>query len=235
MCGRFTLTPENVDYVMERLGVERDLVFEERYLPRYNIAPTDEHWIVTQENEARTIHHAGWGLVNWWDESRREGAKHINARAESLASRRPFREAFEHARCVVPADGFFEWVGEKDRRRPIWFHRPDREVFLFAGIYATARLKGEAGALTTFTIVTTTANEVMTPVHDRMPVILADDEQIDEWLYPGQTADRLKTLLRPPAEDFVVGTYVSSRVNSVKYDDPACLDEAEPESQGTLL
>ena len=233
MCGRFTLTPENVKFVAASLGIAPSEVFDDRYIPRWNVAPMQEHWIARLDHEERVVTHATWGLVNWWEPSRREGAKHINARAESLESRRPFRAALQATRCIIPADGFFEWVGDAKERRPFWFHRPGREVFAFAGLYVEARLR--SAAPTTFTIITTAANTTVAPIHDRMPVILADDDAIEEWLYPKQTTERLRSLLRPAAADFLVATAVSTRVNSVRYDDPACLDEAEADTQGALL
>lgn len=235
MCGRFSLTPENVAFVAEQLGIAPSDVFEEHYIPRWNIAPMQEHWIVVPEREERVAHHATWGLVNWWDPDRREGAKHINARAESLETRRPFREAFQATRCLVPADGFYEWTGDRASRRPFWFHRPDDGVFAFAGLYATARLRGEAAAMTTFTIVTTEANGLVGRIHDRMPVILPDEEAMAAWLYPEQDAGTLKGLLRPVADGYLVARPVSQRVNSVQHDDPACLEEAEAETQASLF
>lgn len=235
MCGRFTLTPENVEFVAASLGIAPSEVFEDRYTPRWNVAPMQEHWIARLEQEERAVTHATWGLVNWWEASRREGAKHINARAETIEARRPFRDAFHATRCIVPADGFFEWVGDAKERRPFWFHRPGREVFAFAGLTVEARLRTEAAPIRTFTIITTGANGTVAPIHDRMPVILPDDDAIEEWLYPRQRPERLHALLRPVADDFLVATAVSTRVNSVAHDDPACLDEAEPETQGTLL
>ena len=126
-------------------------------------------------------------------------------------------------------------MGDAKERRPFWFHRPGREVFAFAGLYVEARLRTEAAPIRTFTVITTAANGTVAPIHDRMPVILADDDAIEEWLYPGQRPERLHALLCPAADDFLVATAVSTRVNSVTHDDPACLDEAEPETQGTLL
>ena len=229
------MTAENREWVAQHLGVDPAQLVEEYFRPRWNVAPMQEHWIVRNRREEREAVWATWGLVNWWDEQRRAGAKHINARGESLAQRRPFREAFASTRCVVPADGFFEWVGEKKERRPIWFHRPDRELFLFAGLYATARLKGEAEPTTTFTIITTEPNATVEPIHDRMPVILPDEDAVEAWLFEEQSSDVLRSLMAPVADDFLVPTAVSTRVNSVEHDDPACLLEAEQETQGALL
>ena len=235
MCGRFTLTPGHADLVTSLLGIAPGGAFEDGYRSRWNIAPMQPHWVARLEGEERVIVPATWGLVNGWEPDRREGAKHINARAESLTERRPFRDAFRATRCIVPADGFIEWAGAARERRPFWFHRPGREVFAFAGLYVEARLPAEPAPVTTFTIVTTAAAGPVARIHDRMPVILPDDEAIEEWLYPRQGADRLHALLRPAPEAFLVPTAVSTRVNSVLNDDPACLDEAEPETQATML
>lgn len=236
VCGRFTLTEENADWVAAQLGIERDRLFEESYTPRWNIAPMQPSWIVTADQEARRAQTATWGLVNWFEPNRREGAKHINARAETLTSRRPYREAFASARCVIPADGFFEWTVEGRQRFPTWFHRPDRQVFGFAGLYATARLPGEAAATTTFTIITTLPNVTVAAIHDRMPVILADAAAIDDWLYTKQSPERLHRLLAPAPDSLLRATAVSTRVNSVANDDPACLEPALPRpGQGAFL
>ena len=235
MCGRFTLTPDLVAYIAELYGIAPDAVFEESYVPRWNIAPMQPHWVVRLDGEERRAVPATWGLVNWWDSARREGAKHINARGETLATRRAFRDAFTSTRCIVPADGFFEWTGDAQARRPLWFHRPDREPFAFAGLYVEARLKGEAEAQRTFTIVTTRANELMAPIHDRMPVILDGDAAVEAWLDPRRGPEALRPLLAPAPRAFFEATAVSTRVNSVANDDPACLAEAEPETQAPLL
>ncbi|MEX2373698.1 MAG: SOS response-associated peptidase, partial [Dehalococcoidia bacterium] len=183
----------------------------------------------------RALLPATWGLVNWWEGERRAGARHINARAESIATARPFREAYRTGRCLVPADGFFEWTGDKQVRRPFWFHRPDRAPFAFAGLYETARLSGEAEPSTTFTIVTTAPNDLVRPIHDRMPVVLPDEDAMAAWLYPEATPRDLKSLLRPLDERTLVVRAVSTRVNSVQHDDAACIEEAEGETQAPLL
>lgn len=240
MCGRFTLTVDDFDALLALTGAVVESEAEraelaERYRARYNVAPMQRHWIVSDEGEQRRIARAGWGLVNFWMKSRRQGARQINARAETVHERRAYRQAFEQRRCVIPADGFFEWSGEAKERRPWWFHRPDNAVYCFAGLYEVARLDGEEESSTTFTILTTQANPTVEPIHDRMPVILPDDAAIDEWLYARQEPERLRELLRPVDDRFLVRTPVSTRVNSVKNDDPACLDEAEGETQGSLM
>ena len=235
MCGRFSLTPDNVEFVAAQLGIAPSDLFEEHYIPRWNIAPMQEHWVVTGQGEERVPEHATWGLVNWWDPDRRAGAKHINARSESIDTTKAYREAFVTGRCIVPADGFFEWTGDRNARRPFWVHRPDDGVFGFAGLVTRSRLRGEAAPVATITILTPGANGLVGNIHDRMPVILPDDEAIDAWLHPDEPPERLKTLLRPVDDRYLVTRAVTTRVNSVRFDDPACLEEAEPETQGPLL
>ena len=115
----------------------------------------------------------------------------------------------------------FEWTGPKEDRRPTWFHRPDGGLILFAGLYETWR-PSPAEKERTFTIITTTPNALLAPVHNRMPVVL-EEEAVDDWLYARQTPESLMELLRPVRDDYLVGTPVSPRVNSVKNDDPECL------------
>ncbi len=227
MCGRFTLTRSDLSGLAGRLGASMGLDDEALHRPRYNIAPTDPHWIVRAKHEERRLLPARWGLVNSWAADAKGAFKQINARAETVMARPAFRDAFERRRCVVPADGFFEWVGTKEARRPIWFHPADGEVMLFAGLYESWLDPASAMKIRSFTIITTEANSLVAPVHDRMPAILAP-ESVDDWLFvPAEgaavQARSVHTLLRPAAEDVLIATEVSRRVNSVANDDPACL------------
>lgn len=226
MCGRFTLTEPDREELARALGVSPDDFDRGQYHPRYNIAPGQQHWIARLEREDRRAVPARWGLVNSWAKDAKNAFRQINARAETLATRPAFRAAFRARRCLVPADGFFEWTGPKGARRPLWFHRPDGRLILFAGLYETW-YPGPDQPETTFTIVTTAANATMASVHDRMPVILPDDA-VDEWLF-GARADlaHLQALLAPPPDGLLVATPVNSRVNSAQYDDPACLQPVE--------
>jgi len=220
MCGRFTLTYRKAGLLAAELGVPVESLTD--YRPRYNIAPTDRHWIVRARYEDREILPARWGLVNFWMTDSKQAFKNINARAETVRKTPAFRVAFAERRCVIPADGFFEWIGPKEDRRPIWLHREDRGPILFAGLYEswppTPNEKER-----TFTIITTTPNKLVEPIHNRMPVIL-EDEAVDDWLYVRQSPDSLMELLRPAREGLLVATPVSPRVNSVKNDDPECLE-----------
>ena len=231
MCGRFTLTRKD----FRQLASELDAAFDESvtslYRPRYNIAPTDQHWIVREKQETRQLLPAKWGLVNSWAHDMKGAARQINARSESALTRPAFREAFEKRRCAVPADGFFEWAGTKEARRPYWFHAPDGGLILFAGLYESWRDPKSETWTRTFTILTTEANETVALVHDRMPVLLPR-ERLDDWLHvPTRNADvhaaQLRELLVPAPVGALVATEVSRRVNAVANDDEACLAPAD--------
>ena len=226
MCGRFTLTWAQKEKLAEALGVLPEQINDADYRPRWNIAPTDPHLIVRMRYEERNVLPARWGLVNAWAKDAKRAAKQINARAETVNTSNAFREAFEKRRCVVPADGFYEWEGAGNARRPIWFHREDGGLIFFAGLYESWQPQPEQWQRT-FTIVTTEPNGLMAPIHNRMPVILPP-EVVDEWLDPQETdLDRLQKLLRPPPDDFLTMRRVSQRANSVKNDDPSCIEPAE--------
>ena len=233
MCGRFTLTVDALDAAAAAYQLP-PLIFESlRYRPRYNIAPTNEHLIVRFEREDFTAEHANWGLINSWAKDAKRAARQINARCESLESSRVWKPAFERRRCVVPADGWFEWTGPKEQRQPHWIHRPDGEPFLFAGLYErwTPRDGGDGDAaqpITTFTIITTAANEQLAAIHERMPVVLPN-ERLDAWLDPRLTDPaQLRSLLDAAPDDAFTSAAVSPRVNSVRNDDPDLLLPHEP-------
>jgi putative SOS response-associated peptidase YedK len=237
-----TLTRKDFRRLAEELDASVMPEFERLYRPRYNIAPTDDHWIVRTKREERQLLPAKWGLVNSWQTDAKGAFRQINARSETAATSRAFREAFETRRCAVPADGFFEWTGTKDDRRPIWYHAPDGELLLFAGLYESWMEPDTGHWQRTFTILTTEANELVSTVHDRMPVVLPR-EKLDDWLHvPAEGVESyakgVRELLRPAAEDVLVATPVSRRVNSVKNDDEACLasaDDVEEAAQGRLM
>jgi putative SOS response-associated peptidase YedK len=220
MCGRFTITRRDGNMLAAELGVDADSFVD--YRPRYNVAPTQMHYVVRVKFENREVLPARWGLVNTWAKDASGAAKNINARAETVESRRAFREAFIKRRCVVPADGFFEWTGPKTARQPTWFHREDNQLLLFAGLYESWRPKPNQWE-TTFTILTTDANALTRQYHDRMPVILADRDA-DDWMDPRASDPlALKKLLVPAPADLLVATPVSPDVNDVDNDSPDLL------------
>jgi putative SOS response-associated peptidase YedK len=196
MCGRFTLTWDEWRRVIGELDVDDGEAIAASYRPRFNIAPTDEHFIVTSEYERLKVQRARWGLVNRWATDNRRASQCINAKAETLEERASFREAFQQRRCLVPADGFFEWTGPKSSRQPFWIHPKDDGLMLFAGLYETwypTRNHPEV----TFTIVTCAANATIAAIHDRMPVIL-DEGGAEDWMNPHEAQpSSLKRLLVP--------------------------------------
>jgi putative SOS response-associated peptidase YedK len=223
MCGRFTITRRDGNSLAAELGVPEGSFVD--YRPRYNIAPTQPHFIVRIKYENREVLPATWGLVRSGSKDASMAAKCINARSETIETRSAFRDAFQKRRCVVPADGFFEWTGLKTARQPTWFHRDDSRLLLFAGLYE-AWQKEQGAWETTFTILTTAANAVLESYHDRMPVILADRDA-DDWMDPRAPSPRaLKRLLVPAADDLLIATPVSPEVNNVDNDSPELLQPA---------
>ena len=219
MCGRFTLTCNDPEILAQKLGIDPQLLRSNGYQPRYNIAPRQLHWIVRINQGKRELLPARWGLVNEWaaDDS---GATHkINARAETVAELPSYRSAFLSRRCIVPADGFFEWSGPKDKRVPHWFHRADQDLLLFAGLYEVWH--PEPGLFeSTFTIITTPANADCASVHDRMPAIL-EGKVSDQWLDCSEIpSDQHRALLVPAPNNVLVENRVSRRLNFVGNDDP---------------
>src|SRR6266478_6135590 len=223
MCGRFTLTWEEWRQVAGALGVEDEVDAFADYRPRFNIAPTDQHFIITSEFERRKAQRANWGLVNRWARDNRRASQCINAKAETLEQRSTFREAFQQRRCVVPADGYYEWTGPKNKRQPLWIHPRSGGLMLFAGLYETWFPKRDQPEVT-FTIVTCEANELIGEVHNRMPVIL-DERAAEDWMNPRERDQlALKCLLVPASSDLLVMQSASPLVNSVKNEGPELLN-----------
>jgi putative SOS response-associated peptidase YedK len=219
MCGRFTLyhTPEEV---AERFGVLEALETE----ARYNIAPTQSVAVVTQ-NGTRHLASYHWGLIPSWAKDPAIGNKMINARAETLTEKPSFRTALSRRRCLVPADGFYEWQAAPDgskAKTPMYLHRKDSGLFAFAGLWDEWHAP-DGSPLRSCTIITTTPNAVAARVHDRMPVILRpDDEPL--WLDHSVTDTRdLVSLLVPSPAESMEAYPVSRRVNVPTVDDPALL------------
>ncbi len=218
MCGRFTFTIQDIVDAARAFGA---LIAPEdvaSYRPRWNIAPTDSHWIVRLDHDgARRMVPARFGLA------RVDGQQVINARSETVAALPTFRRAFAESRCLVPADGFYEWRGTRAERRPLWFHDPTGACLAFAGLALE-----NAGTLS-FVILTAVANESIRPVHDRMPVVLSP-HGAGEWLTRGD-AD----VLASAPESWLTAREVSVRVNSVANDGPELLDPAAAVRQLKLL
>ncbi|MAT70302.1 MAG: hypothetical protein CMJ58_12355 [Planctomycetaceae bacterium] len=226
MCGRFTLkTPAPM--IAELLGLEspgpRQL---ELFSPRYNIAPTQDIAVVrTSEGGAREATPMRWGLIPSWAKEMSKGAPLINARSETVAEKPTFRGPFKRTRCLIPADGFYEWTGAKGSKQPYYIRFPDERLYAFAGLWDRWRGPGGAGpVIESCTILTTAANAQLREFHDRMPVILSPGDY-EAWLDPTlQDADALRPLLDPLPDGELAVDPVSTRVNKVANDDPACVE-----------
>lgn len=254
MCGRATLSNHDLNDVLEELDAEFSTEDASLFRPRYNIAPSDTHWIVEAKGDRRVLVPAMWGYL-----ASASSRLLINVRGEQVASGGGFRRAFDARRCVMVTDGFFEW---DQRRMPYWYHRPDGGLILMAGLSqapgaeppgARGRAGGHASAeghastkeqtgprFPRFTVLTTRPNQLVAQVHNRMPVIIPPD-RLDLWLTAEPAA--AGRLIAPAPEDALVATAVSRRVNSVKNDDPGCLTPAAttdapppaPPRQGSLF
>lgn len=223
MCGRYTLTVSELTTYFSDLEIRVDL------LPRYNIAPTQDVPVIRAHEGHRLLVPMRWGLVPQWKKDPKEGPLLINARGDTVAEKPAFRSALKYRRCLIPADGFFEWlkVGEKGAKKiPYYFRMQDDRPFAFAGLWE--HWEGPDGqALNSCTILTTDANAVVAKVHDRMPVILPV-EAYDDWLDPRPTdAAKLVPLLVPYPAERMKAYAVSTEVNSAAKDEPSMIVPAE--------
>lgn len=203
---------------------------DDPFAPSWNVAPTDPVTVVLQREDGRTVERHRWGLVPSWATSIKEGARHINARAETVAESAAFRTSYRKRRCIIPADGFYEWrrVGEK-RKQP-WFLGPHGEdaVLAMAGLWSVWKDPQTGLWVPSATVITTDANDEVRQLHDRMPVLLPRDAW-QEWLDPGQDPEPLRTLLRPAPDGVLEMHPVSRRVNDVREDGPDLVDEVPEE------
>jgi putative SOS response-associated peptidase YedK len=230
MCGRFQLKPG--DDWMEEFGLSEvpDLP------PRYNIAPTQDVVAIRADKDgARRAGLLRWGLVPSFAEDPAVGNRLINARAETVARKPAFREPFRKRRCLVPADGFYEWRRAGRARDPFLIKMKDGRTFAFASVWDRWASKEER--IESCSILTTAANELVAPIHDRMPVVL-DRADYGLWLDPDAPEDELHRVLRPFPAAEMIAVPVSARVNSTAVDDPDCerpVAEAPPPPVQTTL
>jgi putative SOS response-associated peptidase YedK len=218
MCGRYRLSRRK-QVVEEYFAASGD----EEWSPRYNIAPTQPIPVIRQhpKEPVRQLSIMRWGLIPSWAKDPSVGASMINARSETAATKPAFRDALKSRRCLIPADGFFEWMRTGKAKQPYCFEVNNGELFAFAGLWD--RWKDASGkAVETCSILTTTPNAVTAAVHDRVPVIL-DPDNYDLWLDPGMRDVSAASDLLKPYDARLVRCYpVSTRINSVGNDDPEC-------------
>jgi putative SOS response-associated peptidase YedK len=216
MCGRFTLVSPFVA-VAERFRVAAPAGLR----PRYNIAPGQEILCVLGDGKNR-LESLRWGLIPFWAKDPAIGNRLINARAETLAEKPSFRQAFARRRCLVVADGFYEWRSAGKRKVPVYIFLKSRTPFGFAGLYETW-IAPDGTQIRTCTIITTEANDLLRPIHDRMPVILPERVEGD-WLDPAENRlEWLQSLLRPFPPDKMDAYDVTPVVNHAAHDAPDCI------------
>ncbi len=219
MCGRFSLTL-SAEKIEARFGV----AVPASYRPRYNIAPTQEILALIADVHGQRIESFRWGLIPQWAKDPKIGNKLINARAETLCEKPSFRDAAKQRRCLILADGFYEWRRTSQGKKiPVYIRLKSKEPFGFAGLWESWR-SPEGQTLKTCTIVTTEPNELLAPIHDRMPVIVPKELE-DFWLDPSPKARaELERLLRPYRAEELELFEVSSLVNSPANDQPGCVE-----------
>ena len=231
MCGRFVSARKRLE-LLEQFAVERDTVAEDRQ-PDYNVAPTKRIYAVLDHKEDRELRLVRWGLVPFWAKDTSGGARMINARAETVASKPAFRSAFAKRRCIIPADGYYEWQTAGKVKQPYYIYRTDGGVLAFAGIYelwrdASAPAEDEDAWYWSAAIITTNATDDIGRIHDRTPMVIAPESWTD-WLDPANNEKELLLATMLPATSSAAGGLtshpVSTAVNSVRNNGP---DLVEP-------
>lgn len=217
MCGRYHLTAEE-KILAEHFRLPR-LV---RYQPSYNIAPARKILnIVELEDRSLKAVNLFWGLVPSWAKDSNKSSHLINARAETVREKPSFRAAFKHRRCLIPANGFYEWQQREFGKQAFYIHRQDGGLFAFAGLWEHWRHENET--LYSCTLLTTAANELMQPIHDRQPLIIRA-ENYRQWLDKSDDGSRAFELLGNTAYDLMTATPVGDWVNNPRHEDERCIE-----------
>jgi len=228
MCGRMTQTTDPAE--VARIFDAESTIDEDaaEAAPRYNVAPTQPLTVVLQRaDEGRLVEQHRWGLVPSFAKSLKDGAKRINARAETVATSPSFRSSFRKRRCIVPSDGFYEWRRTGGPKQPYFLHPPEEAVLAMAGIWAVWKDPETGLWVPSAAVITTEANRLMSSIHDRMPVLLPR-ETWDDWLDPGFDDTEYLSSLLEPAPDDVLGMYpISTTVNNVRNQGPGLIAPVE--------
>ncbi|MGE0101497.1 MAG: SOS response-associated peptidase [Blastocatellales bacterium] len=218
MCGRFTQR-HKPEEVVERFEVDPDDLIAQ---PRYNIAPSQTLAAVRQ-GDGRELFACRWGLIPFWAKDPAIGNRMINARAETLAEKPSFRRAFAARRCLIPADGFYEWQKQgKGASRPFYIRLRDDGLFGFAGLWEEWK-SPEGEVVTTCAIITVEPNELMTGIHNRMPAILKPEHEA-AWLDRSNDIPAVSNLLQPYPSELMEAYEISRAVNNPRFDDPGCIE-----------
>lgn len=231
MCGRYSLTRKEAELV-ERFGIEQLLVENEALRPRYNIAPTQMVPVILDQDGERVLAEMKWGLIPFWAKDPKKTKPIINARSESIAEKPFFKQAANMRRCLIPANGFYEWKKANKEKIPLFIHMENQQLFAFAGLWDQWK-SPEGELLRSCTIITTEANDKMSPVHDRMPVIVRPEHEAI-WLDSSiKDIEKLRAVLEP-LENSALDMYrVSSEVNSPRKDVPELIEPVP--AQANLL
>ncbi|HET6509293.1 MAG TPA: SOS response-associated peptidase [Baekduia sp.] len=227
MCGRYSLATPGHDDLRSRFALGESLEIRQRF----NVAPGDDVVTVTTSKEGEPRGELlRWGLVPFWAKDPKVGYKMINARAETVAEKPAYRDAFTSRRCLIVADGFYEWQPRPNgaRKRPFHITRADGAPFAFAGLWASWHGEGDQ-AIRSCSIITTDANHKLADIHDRMPVMLPDAAAEEAWLDPATPSGLLRELLVPLPDDLTARRAVGYAVGDARHDAPDCLDDAPPE------
>jgi putative SOS response-associated peptidase YedK len=221
MCGRFgRFAPA------ETLAEQFDIAVPDSLEARYNIAPRQDVLVVCPDGRGgREGRFLNWGLVPFWADDPKIGDKMINARAESVFDKPAFKASARRRRCLAPADGFFEWMSRKSGKQPFFIRMKNGDrLMALAGIWD--RWESDDRIVESFSILTTEANELVAPIHDRMPVVV-DENDYGYWLDPDAETERLKQMLGPFPSDRMEAYPVSTKVNNPQNDTPDCVQPQE--------
>jgi putative SOS response-associated peptidase YedK len=237
MCGRFVSARKRLE-LLEEFAATRDAVAADRQ-PDYNVAPTKRIYTVLEHKDERELRLVRWGLVPTWAKDTSAGARLINARSETVAVKPSFRAAFAKRRCLIPADGYYEWITEGKAKKPFYIHRADGGILAFAGIYELWRNSAvpedhEDAWYWSASIITTQATDEIGRIHDRTPMVIAPETWAD-WLDPANKDKELMLAAMRPAmlsgSDGLASYPVSTAVNSVRNNGPSLIEplgDAEP-------
>jgi putative SOS response-associated peptidase YedK len=212
MCGRYTDTKRDKQFLV-RMGIEQA---EIDFVPRYNLSPTQQASVVMVGENGPELRRARWGLIPFWAKDEKIGSSLINARGETVATKPAFRSSFKKCRCLVLADGFYEWQKVPSGKQPIYIRMREGKPFVFAGLWDRWK------EMDSFTIITTTPNDLCSKVHDRMPVILGERD-FTRWLDPATHLDDVGSLIRPHSDSEMECFPVNRLVNSPRTDSAQCV------------
>ena len=222
MCGRYNLITD-AEALIDFFKIEQTLLDASELKPRYNIAPGQDVPMVRDTGDGRELSLARWGLVPHWSKEEKPKYSTINARAETVAEKPTYREAFKRKRCLIPTTGFYEWVPEGGQKIPHHIRLAEGGLFAFAGLWDHWDKEGEG--FDSCSIIVTRANQTMQPIHDRMPVIL-NASQCNTWLNTRHYNRAQLEALLVPYSGSLEAYPVSRYVNSPRHDDPQCVESA---------